>query len=518
MAERFKNLIAGKWVDSANGSTFDDLNPANKTDVLGSFPRSDHRDVDRAVEASEANFLTWRKVPAPRRAEILFRAAEGLVRRKDELAALITREMGKVLKESLGEVQEGIDMVYYIAGEGRRLWGETTPSELPDRFAMTVRVPLGVVAAITPWSSPLAIATWKLVPALVAGNTVVFKPAEDTPLMAMRLVEILLEAGLPPGAVSLVHGYGEEAGAPLVRHPDVTLVSFTGSSAVGREVAIACAAEHKRVSLELGGKNPILIMEDADLDLAVDGAIWGGFGTSGQRRTSSSRLIVHRKILKEFTERLVARVGELRLGDGMLPTTDVGPVINEAQLKRVHGYTKIGLKEGAKILCGGEIYKEGDCRKGFFYTPTLFGDVTSKMRIAQEEIFGPTVAIMPVGGLEEAIETANTTRYGLSSAIYTRDITKAFRAIEMLGAGITYVNASTIGAEVHLPFGGIRETGNGHREGGRQVMDVFTEWKTIYIDYSGKLQRAQIDIEDLQRGGGTQGVPGGQGRKGEPHG
>ncbi|HYL80808.1 MAG TPA: aldehyde dehydrogenase family protein, partial [Candidatus Acidoferrum sp.] len=415
MAEGFKNFVDGKWVDSANGTTFDDSNPANKTDLLGSFPRSDHRDVDRAVESAKTHFSTWRRIPAPRRAEILFRAAEILARRKDELAALVTREMGKVLKESLGEVQEALDMLYYVAGEGRRLWGETTPSELPDKFAMSVRVPLGVVAAITPWNFPLAIAIWKLAPALVAGNSVVFKPAEDTPLIAIRLVEILLEAGLPPGVISLVHGHGEEAGAPLVRHPDVTLVSFTGSSEVGREVAIACAADHKRVSLEMGGKNPILIMEDADLDLAVDGAIWGGFSTSGQRCTSASRLIVHRKVLKEFTERLVTKTGGLRLGDGMLPTTDVGPVVNETQLKRVHGYTKIGVKEGAKLLCGGEIFKEGDCRKGFFYAPTLFADVSLKMRIAQEEIFGPTVVIMPVGGLEEAIETANATRYGLSS-------------------------------------------------------------------------------------------------------
>ena len=498
MAERFQNLIDGKWVDSANGSTFEDLNPANKTDVLGSFPRSDHRDVDRAVEAAKAHAPTWRQVPAPRRAEILFRAAEMLVRRKGELAELMTREMGKVLKESLEEVQEGIDATYYFAGEGRRLWGETTPSELPGKFAMTVRVPLGVVAVITPWSSPLAIAAGKLAPSLVAGNTVVFKPAEDAPLLAVRLVEILLEAGLPPGVVNLVHGYGEEAGAPMVRHPDVMLVSFTGSSEVGREVAIACAAEHKRVSLQMGGKNSLLVMEDADLDLALDGAVRGGFGTSGQRCTSASRLIVHRKVLKEFSERLVARAGELRLGDGMLPATDLGPVVNEAQLKRVHGYTKIGMKEGAKLLCGGEIYKEGDCRKGFFYPPTVFGDVTLKMKIAQEEIFGPTVVILPVSGLEEAIGTANASRYGLASAIYTRDVNRAFRAIESLSAGTTYVNASTVGAEVHLPLGGVRHTGNGHREGGRQVLDVFTEWKTICIDFTGKLQRAPIDIAETR--------------------
>jgi aldehyde dehydrogenase (NAD+) len=401
--------------------------------------------------------------------------------------------MGKVLRESLADVQEAIDMLYYIAGEGRRLWGETTPSELPDRFAMTIRAPVGVVAAITPWNLPLAIPAWKLAPALVAGNTVIFKPAEDSPLTGMRLVEILVEAGLPSGVLNLVHGYGEEAGAPLVRHPDVRLISFTGSSEVGREVAIACAAEHKRVSLEMGGKNPILVMEDADLDLAVEGAIGGGFGTSGQCCTASSRLLVHRRVAKEFTERLVAKAQALRLGDGLLPETDIGPLVNEAQLKRVHGYTRMGVKEGAKLLAGGEIYREGDCRKGFFYAPTVFGDVVPKMRISQEEILGPTVAILPVASLEEAVEVANGSRYGLSSAIYTRDLNKAFRAIEMLGAGITYVNASTIGAEAHLPFGGIRQTGNGYREGGRQVLEAFTEWKAVYIDYSGKLQRAQTD-------------------------
>jgi aldehyde dehydrogenase (NAD+) len=417
-----------------------------------------------------------------------------MVQRKDELARLMTREMGKVLNEASGDVQEAIDMTYYIAGEGRRLFGQTTPSELPDKFAMSVRAPIGVVAAITPWNFPLAIPSWKLIPALVAGNTVVLKPAEDTPLMGQRLVEILLEAGLPEGVLNLVQGIGEEAGAALVAHPDVNLVSFTGSCETGREVAKVCAEHYTKISLEMGGKNPIIIMDDADLDLALEGAVWGAFGTTGQRCTAASRLIVHRAVLREFTEGLVRRTQQLRLGDGLLPTTDVGPLINEAQLKRVHGYTEIARQEGAKILTGGQIYTEGDCAKGFFYAPTIFADVNPDMRIAQEEIFGPCPAIMAVNSLEEAIDVANSTTYGLSSAIYTRDVNKAFIAMRDLEAGITYVNSSTIGAEVHLPFGGVKHTGNGHREGSQAVLDVFTEWKTLYIDYSGRLQKAQIDV------------------------
>jgi alpha-ketoglutaric semialdehyde dehydrogenase len=494
MADEYFNYIDGKWQASRAGRTFADVNPANKTDVIGIFPRSDASDVDAAVKAARGHYPRWRKVPAPRRAEIMFRAAEMMAQRKDELARLMTREMGKVLKEANGDVQEAIDMTYYIAGEGRRLFGQTTPSELPDKFAMSVRVPVGVVAAITPWNFPLAIPSWKLIPALVAGNTAVFKPAEDTPLMAQRLVEILLEAGLPEGVLNLVQGIGEETGAALVAHPDVNLVSFTGSCETGREVATVCAGHYKKVSLEMGGKNPIIVMDDADLDLALEGAVWGAFGTTGQRCTATSRLLVHRAVLREFTDRLVERAQQLRLGDGLLPTTDVGPLINEAQLRRVHGYTEIARQEGAKILTGGYIYAEDDCAKGFFYAPTIFADVSTDMRVAQEEIFGPCPAVIAVSSLEEAIDVANSTIYGLSSAIYTRDVNKAFIAMRDLEAGITYVNSSTIGAEVHLPFGGVKHTGNGHREGSQTVLDVFTEWKTLYIDYSGRLQKAQIDI------------------------
>lgn len=494
MAKEYRNYIGGEWIPAASGRTFEDINPADRGEVLGLFPRSDATDVDRAVAAAREAFRTWRLVPAPRRAEIVFRAGEILVRRKEELARLMTREMGKVLAEARGDVQEGIDTAYYMAGEGRRLFGHQVPCELPSKFGVAMRVPVGIVAAITPWNFPLAIPTWKLLPALVCGDTVVFKPAEDTPLLAHTLLEILLEAGLPRGVVNLVHGYGEEAGAPLVRHPGVNLVSFTGSTEVGREVAKVCADTYKKVSLEMGGKNAILVMDDAPLDLAVDGAVWGGFGTSGQRCTAASRVIVHDKVHKAFTQAFVERAKALRLGPGLDEKTDVGPVINEVQLQRIHQYTEVGRGEGAKVLVGGEIATEGELRKGFFYKPTIFDDVDPKMRIAREEIFGPSVAVLRARSLEEAIEICNNTPYGLSSAIYTLDINRAFQAIQDIATGITYVNASTIGAEIQFPFGGVRQTGNGHREGGWTVLDIMTEWKTAYIDYSGKLQRAQIDV------------------------
>ena len=406
----------------------------------------------------------------------------------------MTREMGKVLAEALGDVQEGIDTAEYMAGEGRRLFGVQAPCELPQKFGVAIRVPVGVVAAITPWNFPLAIPTWKILPALVCGNAVVFKPAEDTPLLATRLVEILAEAGLPGGVLNMVQGFGEEAGSALVRHPGVNLVSFTGSTEVGRRVATVCAQEGKKVSLEMGGKNAIVVMDDAQLDLAVDGAVWGGFGTSGQRCTAASRVIVHEAVAGAFTDRFVERVRRLRLGPGLEPTTDVGPVINARQLERIHQYTEVGRREGARVLTGGEPATEGALARGFFYRPTVFVEVEPKMRIAREEIFGPSVAVLRARSLEDAIEIANATPYGLSSAIYTRDIDRAFRAIEALATGITYVNASTIGAEVQFPFGGVRQTGNGHREGGWTALDIMTEWKTVYIDYSGRLQRAQIDV------------------------
>jgi aldehyde dehydrogenase (NAD+) len=488
----FKNFIGGEWVDAVSGETFESRNPATG-EVIGAFPKSGPDDVDRAVQAAQAAYEEWRLVPAPKRGEILLRFAQVLEREKDDLTDLMTREMGKVKAEAGGDVQEAIDMTYYMAGEGRRMWGQTTPSELRDKFNMSVRVPVGVVGAITPWNFPIAIPSWKLAPALVCGNTVVLKPAEDTPLLAERFVELLEEAGVPAGVVNIVHGYGETAGDALVRHPGVPIITFTGSRETGVAVTKAAADNLKHVHLELGGKNAIIVLDDADVDLAVEGILWSAFGTSGQRCTAASRVIAHEKIYDELQSKLVAAAERLRLGPGWDDASDVGPVINKAAIEKIHAYTKIGSDEGARLLTGGEIATEGDLGKGFFYRPTIFGDVDAQMRIAQEEIFGPTTALIKVRDFEEAIRVSNGIKYGLSSSIFTRDVNKAFRAMRDLVAGITYINAGTTGAEVHLPFGGTKDTGNGHREAGQAALDVFTEWKSIYVDYSGKLQRAQID-------------------------
>lgn len=493
MAELYKNYIDGKWVEAKSGQTFENRNPANCRDLIGLFPASGPQDIDAAVTAAKRAFPKWRLVPAPKRGEILFRVGELLRNYKEEIARSMTREMGKILKETRGDVQEGIDTAFYAAGEGRRLFGETTPSELPDKFAMSMRLPLGVCALITPWNFPMAIPTWKMFPALLCGNTVVLKPAEDTPHTAVKLFEILEEAGVPPGVANLVHGTGEEAGAALVRHRNVQLVSFTGSTAVGREIAAACGHSLKRVSLEMGGKNGQIVMEDADLKLALEGALWGAFGTTGQRCTATSRLIVHREVKEELTEMLVARAEKIKIGDGLEETVEMGPLINEPAREKVHRYVQVGKDEGARLLTGGAIYEEGQWVHGYFYRPTIFDQVTPKMRIAQEEIFGPVLSIIEIGSFEEAIDALNATPYGLSSSIYTRDVARAFRAMRDIEAGITYINGPTIGAEVHLPFGGVKETGNGHREAGTTVYDIFTEWKSVYIDYSGRLQKAQID-------------------------
>ncbi len=488
-----KNFINGEWVEARRGSTFENRNPANTGELIGIFPSSTQEDVNDAVDAAKGAFKKWRLFPAPRRAEILYRAAETLVKRKEEMARDMTREMGKPLSETRGDVQEAIDMTYYMAGEGRRLFGQTVPSELPNKFAMSVRDPLGVVGMITPWNFPMAIPSWKIMPALICGNTVVIKPAEDTPLSTYNLVQILIESGLPAGVLNVVTGMGPEAGAPLITHPGVAAVSFTGSTETGRIVSQACAPTFKPCHLEMGGKNIMIVMDDANLELAVEGAVWGGFGTSGQRCTAASRVAVHTKIYREFVDLFTKRTKALRLGDGLDPDTDVGPVINETQLKTVMKYVEIGKSEGAKLVAGGHRAESGDLARGWFHEPTIFADTDAKMTIAQEEIFGPVVAVIPFSSIDEAIDIANGVKYGLSASIYTRNVNQAYRAMRDLQTGIVYVNAPTIGAEIQLPFGGTKSTGNGHREAGTAAIDFYSEWKTLYVDYSDRLQRAQID-------------------------
>ena len=489
----YKNFINGEWVESTSREAFENLNPANRDDLIGLFQHSNAEDVNRAVEAAREAYKPWRLVPAPKRGEILFRAARLLVDRKEEFAEQMTREMGKVLAETRGDVQEAIDMTFYMAGEGRRLFGQTTPSELPNKAAMTARSPLGVCGLITPWNFPVAIPSWKAMPALICGNTVVLKPAEDTPLSTYNLVSVLEEAGVPRGVVNMVAGYGPEVGAPIVSHPDVRAVSFTGSTEVGRTVSVGCAPSFKRCGLEMGGKNIMIVMEDANLELALEGAVWGSFGTSGQRCTATSRIAVHKDVYSQFSEVLVERARALRVGNGLEASVQMGPLINQSQLKTVEGYVEIGRNEGAKLLAGGQRLAGGDYDKGYFHAPTIFGDCDAKMRIVQEEIFGPVVSLIPVDSFEQAVEVANNVVYGLSSAIYTRDVNKAFHAMRDLETGIVYVNAPTIGAETHLPFGGVKQTGNGHREAATTALEFYSEWKTLYIDYSDRLQRAQID-------------------------
>jgi aldehyde dehydrogenase (NAD+) len=495
--KEFKNFINGKWVASKSGKTFESHSPATG-ELVGVVQSSNADDVNDAVDAAANAFEKWRKYPAPKRAELLYRVSEILRARKQEMGELLTREMGKVLPEALGDVQEAIDMAMYMAGEGRRLNGLLVPSELPNKWAMATRDPLGVVAAITPWNFPIAIPAWKMFPALVTGNTVIWKPASDTPVLAERMLEIYQEAGFPPGVVNLVTGGGGSVGNALVAHPKVRLITFTGSTDIGRDVSIQAAQYLKRVSLEMGGKNAIMVMDDADIDLAIEGIVWSAFGTTGQRCTACSRVIAHSAIKKQLVDKLVARVVKLRLGNGLLPTTDVGPVINKKAVEKIHEYTGIARQDGALVLTGGEPATEGELAQGSFYKPTIFDNVTPTMRVAQEEIFGPSLSILECQSLEDAIEINNRTNFGLSASLYTSDVNRAFAAMRDVTTGLFYINAGTIGSEVQLPFGGTRGTGNGHREGGGPVvLDTFTEWKTIYVDYSGRLQRAQIDTDSI---------------------
>jgi aldehyde dehydrogenase (NAD+) len=493
----YHNYIDGAWQASVSGATFENRNPANTDDLIGVFQKSTRQDVEAALAAAERAYRTWRLVPAPVRAERLFKAAQLIADRKEQFARDMTREMGKVLSETRGDVQEAIDMTFYMAGEGRRMFGQTVPSELRNKFAMSVRQPLGVCSIITPWNFPMAIPSWKIIPALVCGNTVVFKPASQTPLSAVNFVKVLEEAGIPKGVVNMVTGDGSAVGTPLSSDPVVRVVSFTGSTDVGRIVNQAAAPGFKKVHLEMGGKNVIMIMDDANLELAVDGCLWGGFGTTGQRCTASSRVVVHERVYKPFVEHFVARAKSLVVGDGLREETQMGPSNSQGQLETVMKYVEIGTGEGATLASGGRRLDQGAHARGYFHEPTVFTDVHPDMRVAREEIFGPVVSVIPCRSLEEAIEIGNGVEYGLSASIYTQDINRAFTAMRDLYTGIFYVNAPTIGAEVHLPFGGTKNTGNGHREAGVAALDVFSEWKSVYIDFSGKLQRAQIDMEQV---------------------
>ena len=495
MTENFKNFIGGQWVAPATGAYFENRNPADRDDIIGCFPRSGPDDVARAIASAQRGFAQWSKTPAPVRGEVLHRVGDLLVERKETIARAMTREMGKVLAETRGDVQEGIDTAHYAHTEGRRLFGRTVPSELRNKWAMSFRRPIGVAGLITPFNFPLAIPTWKMFPALLCGNAVIFKPAEDVPHTAHLLVELLLDAGLPPEVVQLVHGEGSVVGRAMVEHPDVPVISFTGSTETGAIIGATCGRMHKRLSLEMGGKNAMIVMDDADLDLALEGVLWGAFGTTGQRCTATSRLVVHERVHDRLVQLLCERAARLRLGPGLEERTDVGPLINEDALKKVEYYVGVARQDGARVLIGGERATGAGLERGWFYQPTVLAGVTPGMRVEQQEIFGPVLAVIKVASLDEAIRVNNDVPYGLSSSLYTRDVNAAFRAMGELDTGITYVNAPTIGAEAHLPFGGVKQTGNGHREGGWEVYDFYSETKVVYVDFSGKLQRAQIDTE-----------------------
>lgn len=490
--KQLSHYIAGEWVE---GDEFTEvINPATK-EVVVSVPLANQDKVDVAVREAKRAQKEWALVPAPQRAEVLFEVGRLMKEKKEHLSQLLTLENGKVLEEARGEVQEGIDMAFYMAGEGRRLFGQTTNAELKDKFAMSVRSPVGVVGIITPWNFPIAIATWKSFPAIVAGNAVIWKPATETPIMAFELAKIFETAGLPKGVVNVVFGTGSTVGEAIVHHQDIRVISFTGSNETGSHIAAECGRQLKKVSLELGGKNAVIVMDNADIDLAVEGILWSAFGTSGQRCTACSRVIVHEKVKERLEEKLLNAMNKLTIGNGLESENKVGPIINEAGLEKIKKYIEIGKDEGATLLAGGNELVDGDFASGFYFAPTLFTDVSIEMRIAQEEIFGPVVSLIPVASFEEAIEANNSVTYGLSSSIFTNDVNQVFKAQRDLDTGIVYVNAGTTGAEIHLPFGGTKGTGNGHRDSGVQALDVFTEWKAVYVDYSGKLQRAQIDTE-----------------------
>ncbi|ATP38833.1 aldehyde dehydrogenase [Solibacillus sp. R5-41] len=489
---RLLNFIGGNWIEESTLQSIPVINPANGEE-LATLPLSTKVEVDFAVREAKAAQKVWAQIPAPKRAQYLYDIAFKLKEKKEQLAQTLTREMGKVIEEARGEVQEGIDMALYMAAEGRRLFGETVPSELPDKFAMSVRSPIGVAGLITPWNFPIAIATWKAFPALIAGNTVVWKPSNETPMMAYELAKIFEEVDLPKGVVNVVFGSGPTVGTAMIEHPDIRVISFTGSTVTGSKVAELGGKHLKKVSLEMGGKNAVIVMDDANIELAVEGILWSAFGTAGQRCTACSRVIVHRDVKEQLEERLIQEAKKLTIGDGLDPSVKIGPVINKAALEKIKHYVQIGKEQGANLLFGGQILNTGAYENGFYFEPTIFTDVQPDSILAQEEIFGPVISMIEIASLEEAIEVNNSVKFGLSSSIFSQDINKVFKAQQLLDTGIVYVNAGTTGAEIHLPFGGTKGTGNGHRDSGQAALDVYTEWKSIYVDFSGKLQRAQID-------------------------
>jgi len=491
MAERFKNYINGEWVDSISGETFENRNPSNIDEIIGLFPRSKKEDVDRAISAALSAFNEWKKVPPSERGKILFEAGRIMDFRKKELAEVISKENGKTVNAAMGDVQSGIDMAFFTAGEGRRWYGKTTHSGLRKRFAMTKRYPIGVVGIITSWNFPMAITCWKTFPALLCGNTVVLKSEENTPETTVHFVKILEDAGLPKGVLNLIHGFGPEAGDALVNHPHVSMISFTGSSAVGRIIGTNCARRLAKVSLELGGKNAVIVSDDADLDLAVDGVVVGAFSLSGQRCTATSRVIVHTNIYDTFLEKLITRTSKLKVGPGSDDKSDVTPLISKKQLERVLGYIERSKKEGARILIGGEQLKGGVYDKGYYISPTIIDNVTPEMEIAREEVFGPVLVIFKAGSYEEAIKIHNASSYGLSASLFTKDVNKAFSFFDDVEAGVCYINAPTYGSEPHMPFGGLKNSGLGYREAGWAAIEAFSEVKTLYVDYSAKIQTVQ---------------------------
>jgi alpha-ketoglutaric semialdehyde dehydrogenase len=486
-----KNFIGGTWRDSAGGRTRD-VNPADVGDVVADAPASTAAEATEACEAAARAFEGWRQTPAPVRGQILFRVQRRMEERRQELAEALTREEGKTLSESRGEIQRAINVVEFFAGEARRITGETIPSELPHNFCYTLKQPVGPVAVITPWNFPVAIPIWKMAPALVSGNTVVFKPATLTPLTAAIIVEIFDECGLPPGVLNLVFGGGREVGDTIVRHPAILAVSFTGSNDVGVGLYGAAAARGIKCQCEMGGKNPIVVLADADLDLAVESTLQGAFGSTGQRCTATSRAVVVESIADEFVERLEARTASLVVGNGLNPSTNVGPSVDERQLETVLSYIDAGTHEGARLVRGGERMRTEGRDRGFFVSPAIFDHVDANMRIAQEEIFGPVLSLIRVADSGAALSVANSVRFGLSASVYTNDVASMFRFVDRLDAGIIHVNSPTVGGEAHIPFGGMKATGVGLREMGRVAIDFYTELKVVYVDYTGGVRKTNL--------------------------